>query len=230
MIYSTYIGGTGNEGAAGIAVDRLNNVYLTGSTKSTDFPVTGNAMQTSNSGGNDAYVMKLNPSRAGTAGLIYSTYLGGSADDSGNAIAVDGVGNVYLTGDTRSTNLPVTVGAFQPSIGGVSDVFSAPGGDAFVAKLNAAGTALVYFTYLGGSGGDSAGAITIDSKGNAYLTGYTFSANFPLTANALQTTQAGQFDAFVARVNNPSSFGQSSFASAAESGPRRSDPTLCLTR
>jgi Beta-propeller repeat/Domain of unknown function (DUF4214) len=206
MIYSTYIGGTGNEGAAGIALDRLNNVYLTGSTKSTDFPVTKNAMQPANSGGNDAFIIKLNPSRAGAAGLIYSTYLGGSADDTGNAMTVDGVGNVYLTGDTRSTNLPVTVGAFQPSIGGVSDVFSAPGGDAFVAKLNAAGTALVYFTYLGGSGGDSASAITIDSKGDAYLTGYTFSPNFPLTSNALQTTQAGQFDAFVARVNNPSSF------------------------
>ena len=216
MIYSTYIGGTGNESGTSIAVDRLNNVYLTGITNSTDFPVSRNAMQVSNSGGIDAYVMKVNPSRAGTAGLIYATYLGGSADDSGKALAVDGVGNVYLTGETRSTNLPVTVGAFQPSIGGVSDVFSAPGGDAFVAKLNAAGTALVYFTYLGGSGGDSANAITIDSKANAYLTGYTFSVNFPLTSNALQSTQAGQFDAFVARINNPSSFSQSNAASATE--------------
>lgn len=214
MIYSTYIGGTGNERLISLALDGLNNVYMTGRTSSTDFPVTRNAMQTTSSGGTDAFVMKLNPSRAGVAGLIYSTYLGGSADDSGDALAVDGVGNVYLTGDTRSTNLPVTVGAFQPSIGGVSDVFNAPGGDAFVAKLNAAGTALVYFTYLGGSGGDSAGGITIDSKGNAYITGYTFSPNFPLTSNALQTTQAGEFDAFVARVNNPSSFSQSSVSSA----------------
>jgi hypothetical protein len=119
---------------------------------------------------------------------------------------VDAAGNAYITGDTRSTNLPVTVGAFQPSIGGISDVFSAPGGDAFVAKLNAAGTALVYFSYLGGSGGDGAGGIALDAKGNAYITGYTFSNNFPLSANAFQAAHGGSFDAYVARVDNPSSF------------------------
>ncbi len=206
LVYSTYLGGAGNETSEGMVLDRAGNVYLAGRTTSGDFPTTRNALQPSPAGAADAYVAKLNLSRAGKAGLIYSTYLGGSADDSGGDIAVDAAGNAYVTGDTRSTNLPVTVGAFQPSIGGISDVFNAPGGDAFVAKLNAAGTALVYFSYLGGSGGDGAGGIALDPKGNAYITGYTFSNNFPLSANALQATHGGSFDAYVARVDNPSSF------------------------
>jgi hypothetical protein len=206
LVYSTYLGGAGNETSEGMVLDRAGNVYLAGRTTSGDFPTTKNTLQPSPAGASDAYVAKINPSRAGKAGLIYSTYLGGSADDSGGDIAVDAAGNAYLAGDTRSTNLPVTVGAFQPSIGGISDVFSAPGGDAFVAKLNAAGTALVYFSYLGGSGGDGGGSIALDPKGNAYLTGYTFSNNFPLSANALQAAHGGSFDAYVARVDNPSSF------------------------
>ena len=219
LVYSTYIGGAADETVGGLALDGANNVYLTGKTNSSNFPVTATALQTVLAGGTDAYVIKLNPSRPGAAGVVYATYLGGTADENsfGSAIAVDNVGNAYLTGDTRSTKLPVTVGAFQPSIGGISDVFSAPGGDAFAAKLNAAGTALVYFTYLGGSDGDGASAIAIDSKGNAYLTGYTFSLNFPLTSNAQQTTQGGSFDAFVARVDNPSSFGPSSVTATAAS-------------
>ena len=206
LVYSTYLGGAGNETSEGMVLDRAGNVYLAGRTTSGDFPTTKNTLQPSPAGGSDAYVVKINPSRAGKAGLVYATYLGGSADDTGGDIAVDTAGNAYITGDTRSTILPVTVGAFQPSIGGISDVFSAPGGDAFVAKLNAAGTALVYFSYLGGSGGDGGSSIALDPKGNAYLTGYTFSNNFPLSANALQATHGGSFDAYVARVNNPSSF------------------------
>ncbi|MDQ1640211.1 MAG: hypothetical protein QOF62_3550 [Pyrinomonadaceae bacterium] len=211
MVYATYIGGTGRDVARGVALDPAKNVYLTGRTDSGNFPVSATALQSHSAGGTDVYVMKLNLSRPGTSGLIYSTYLGGSADEDqfGGGIAVDSVGNAFVVGDTRSTNLPVTVGAFQPSNGGNSDVFSAPGGDAFAAKLNSAGTALVYFTYLGGSGGDNASAIRLDAKGNAYLVGYTFSPNFPLSPNALQTTQAGQFDAFVACIDVPSSFGHS---------------------
>ena len=206
LVYSTYLGGAGVETSEGMVLDRAGNVYLAGRTTSGDFPTTRNALQPSPAGASDAYVAKINPSRAGRAGLIYATYLGGSADDSGGDIAVDSVGNAYVTGDTRSTNLPVTVGAFQPSIGGISDVFNAPGGDAYVAKLNAAGTALVYFSYLGGSGGDGAGGIALDAKGNAYITGYTFSNNFPLSANPFQPAHGGSFDAYVARIDNPSSF------------------------
>jgi len=208
LVYSTYIGGANEESVGGMALDNANNVYLTGRTSSTDFRTTNNALQTHPAGKKDAYVIKLNPARDGLAGLLYSTYLGGSEDENsfGSDIAVDANGNAYLTGDTRSTNLPVTVGAFQPSLAGVSDAFSAPGGDAFVAKLNSAGTALVYFTYLGGNAGDGASAIAIDADRNAYVSGYTFSNDFPLTANALQFTQGGSFDAFLARVENPSSF------------------------
>jgi hypothetical protein len=211
LIYSTYIGGAARDNGGNLALDASNNVYLTGRTNSTNFPVSKTALQNVAAGKLDAYVMKLNISLPGSSGLVYSTYLGGSEDENGfgSDIAVDKVGNAYITGDTRSTNLPVTVGAFQPSIGGVSDVFSAPGGDAFAAKLNSAGTALVYFTYLGGPDGDGGNAISIDSKGNAYLTGYTFSPGFPLTSTAFQSTQGGQFDGFVARINNPTSFGQS---------------------
>jgi hypothetical protein len=208
LLYSTYIGGTAEENIGGLALDNGRNVYLTGRSSSTNFTTTRNALQRQPGGKKDAYVLKINTSRVGLAGLIYSTYLGGSEDENsfGSGIAVDSVGNAYLTGDTRSTNLPITVGAFQPSIGGVSDVFSAPGGDAFIAKLNSAGTALVYFTYLGGADGDGAGTIAIDSNNNAYVSGYTFSQNFPLTPNARQTIQGGSFDSFLARVENPSSF------------------------
>src|ERR1043166_77931 len=213
LVYSTYVAGRGNDGCNAIALGKGGEIYVAGTTRSPDFPTSRDALQSSPSGGSDAFVMKLNLARSGPAALTYSTYLGGEADDAAAGIAVDRAGNAYLTGSTRSTSLPVTVGAFQPSIGGVSDVFSAPGGDAFVAKLNAAGTALVYFSYLGGSGGDSGSAVALDQKGNAYLTGLTFSTNFPLSANAFRPAHGGSFDAFVARVDNPSSFAAASAAS-----------------
>jgi hypothetical protein len=188
LIYSTYLGGGGDDAANGIAVDATGNVYLTGFTTSTNFP-TKNPLQGSNGGGQDAFVAKLNAS--GTA-LVYSTYLGGGGTDSGNAIAVDGAGNVYVAGSTSSTDFP-TKNPLQGSNGG--------GQDAFVAKLNASGTALVYSTYLGGSGTDSATGIAIDSSGNAYVSGTTASTDFP-TVSALQGTLAGgKTDAFVAKLN-----------------------------
>jgi hypothetical protein len=228
LIYSTYIGGTWEDSVHGLALDSARNAYLTGRTTSANFQTTRNALQRQLAGKKDAYVMKLNPARPGTSGLVYSTYLGGSEDENsfGSAIAVDSVGNAYLTGDTRSTNLPVTVGAFQPSIGGISDVFSAPGGDAFIAKLNSAGTALVYFTYLGGGGGDGAGTIAIDANRNAYVSGYTFSDNLPLTAGAMQLQQGGSFDAFLARVENPSSFESSSQSAEFAMSTAVAPPTL----
>ena len=120
---------------------------------------------------------KLNA--AGTA-LVYSTYLGGSNEDQGLGIAVDSAGNAYVTGETVSTNFPTTLGAFQTTLGGP--------GEAFVTKLNAVGTALAYSTYLGGNSGDVGNGIAVDSAGNAYVTGETFSTNFPTTPGAFQTT------------------------------------------
>jgi hypothetical protein len=130
--------------------------------------------------------------------LSYSTYLGGNGGDCGAAIAVDASGNAYVTGNTTSTDFPTTAGAFQVPFGGNIN------GDAFVTKLNPTGTALVYSTYLGGSGEDEGQGIAVDAAGNAYVTGYTRSNNFPITAGAFQTTfadPAGSGDVFVTKID-----------------------------
>jgi hypothetical protein len=164
-------------------VDGSGNAYVTGLTKSTNFP-TKNAFQTAFGGGNvsgDAFVTKLDPSQSGTGSLLYSTYLGGSNDDVGHGIAVDGSGNAYVTGLTESSNFPTTPGAFQTSFAGGLD-------DAFVTKLNASGSALVYSTYLGGSNFEVGLGIAVDDSGNAYITGESGSTDFPTTAGAFQTS------------------------------------------
>ena len=188
IVYSTYLGGSdGNNYGIGIAVDSSGNAYITGSTPSTNFP-TMNPIQGANAGIADAYVTKLNP--AGSA-LVYSTYLGGSMDDWGASIAVDGSGNAYVTGRTFSTNFP-TVNPIQGSNAGSPD--------AFVTKLNPAGSAIVYSTYLGGSNEDNGRSIAIDSLGSVYITGETSSTNFP-TVNPIQGALAGWSDVFVTRLN-----------------------------
>ena len=194
LLYSTYLGGSFFETGLGIAVDRHGNAYVTGSTASEDFPTTPRAFQRTSGGRNDGFVTKLNA--AGNA-LIYSTYLGGADDDSGAGIAVDRIGNAYVTGYTCSTDFP-TANALQ---GG-----SGSGGcyDAFVARLNRSGSALVYSTYLGGSGWDFGSGIAVDRQGNTYATGWTGSTDFP-TANPLQAASgdavAGEGDTFVTKLN-----------------------------
>jgi hypothetical protein len=138
----------------------------------------------------DVFVTKLNAT--GTA-LVYSTYIGGSYRDEGYAIAVDGSGNAYVTGYTKSTDYDVTPGAFQTTKEGGQDVF--------VTKLNATGTALVYSTYIGGSGYDYGYGIAVDGSGNAYVTGYTFSTDYDVTPGAFQTTKGGYRDVFVTKLN-----------------------------
>jgi hypothetical protein len=193
LFYSTYLGGSGDDFGYGIAVDAVGNAYVTGTTTSTNFPTTAGAFQTASGGRADAFVTKLNPT--GSAPLVYSTYLGGSGDDGGRGgIAVDALGNAYVTGFTNSTNFPTTVGAFQTTYGGGF-------GDAFVTKLNPTGAALVYSTYLGGSDDDEGLGIAVDALGNAYVTGVTFSTNFPTTAGAFQTASGGSVDAFVTKLN-----------------------------
>ena len=181
LLYSTYLGGSRNEFGTGIAVDSTGNTYVTGLTRSADFPTAG-PLQAVLGGPGDAFVAKL--SAAGNA-LVYSTYLGGSGLDIGWDIAVDSSGSAYVGGGTSSTNFP-TANAFQAAYGGGDS-------EAFLAKLNAAGSALVYSTYLGGSVFDSASGIAVDSSGNAYLTGTTRSSNFP-TANAFQPALGGAMD------------------------------------
>jgi hypothetical protein len=191
LVYSTYLGGTGGATGGGIAVDAAGNAYVTGDTYSTDFPTTAGAYQTSFGGTDDAFVAKLNAT--GTA-LVYSTYLGGTGNDQATGIAVDAAGNAYVTGTTTSNDFPTTAGACQTSLGGGYY-------DAFVTKLNATGTALLYSTYLGGTGNDQAGGIALDIDGNAYVTGVTLSTDFPTTTGAYQTSfGSGGGDAFVAKI------------------------------
>src|SRR5207302_1051020 len=155
------------------------------------FPSTLDAVRTTCGRGAHAVVTKSNPTGSG---LFYSTYLGGSSNDRGLGIAVDSGGHAYVTGRTNSMNFPTTPGALQTTSGG--------GFDAFVTKLNATGSALLYSTYLGGSGNDQGRGIVVDPGGHAHVTGLTFSANFPTTTGAFQTTSGGGGDAFVTKLNS----------------------------
>jgi hypothetical protein len=187
LSYSTYLGGSDSDGGNGIAVDGSGNAYVTGGTYSPNFP-TKNPYQGALSGNEDVFVTKLN---SDGQTLSYSTYLGGSSNDSGSDIAVDGSGNAYVTGYTFSSNFP-TQNPFQGALGGESD--------AFVTKLNIDGQTLAFSTYLGGSGSDPGNGIAVDGSGNAYVTGYTFSSNFP-TQNPFQGALDGGSDAFVTKLN-----------------------------
>ena len=185
--YSTYLGGAGEDEGFGIAVDKFDEIYVTGFTTSSNFPTRTNVQGSTAGGGRDAFVAKFDDNRF----LAYSTYLGGSGTDEGLGIAVDSSGNAYVTGVTASTNFPTT-SPLQGSNAGNSD--------AFVTKLTASG-ALAYSTYLGGSGQDGGGGIAVDSSGNVYVTGFTSSSNFP-TASALQGSYAGgPEDAFVMKLD-----------------------------
>jgi hypothetical protein len=210
LVYSTFLGGSGDPnaaliggGASAIAADSEGNAYVVGATLSTDFPITAGAFQTTNQagakGGSNAFIAKLNPT--GTA-LIYSTYLGGSGGDYGNAITVDAAGDAYVAGQTASANFPVTTGALQTTNKGAAKDYST----GFVAELNPSGTNLIYSTYLGGSTGDWATAIAVDAAGEAYVVGQTYSSDFPVTQGAYQTTnkaaQAPTSSAFVAKLNS----------------------------
>ena len=191
--YSTFLGGSSYDQANAVAVDVSGDTYIAGSTESTNFPVTAGAAQGASGGASDAFVTKLNAS--GSA-VIYSTYLGGAGSDSAQGIALDSAGDAFVTGHTSSTNFPVTSGAFQTKCGDCTT-----GAGAFVAKLNPAGSGLLYSTYLSGDAKDYGYGIALDSAGNAYVTGYTASSNFPVTAGVVQTTFTGLQDAFVAKLN-----------------------------
>ncbi|MGA7357200.1 MAG: SBBP repeat-containing protein, partial [Candidatus Sulfotelmatobacter sp.] len=195
LTYCTYLGGSGNDVALGIALDSAGNAYPVGETSSTDFPTSPNPLQGYVAGSKaSGFVTKLNS--LGTA-LVYSTYLGGSsAGDFVGAVALDSSDNVYVTGQTFSSSFPTTTGAFQPKCGSCSGGDS----DAFVTKLSPTGSALVYSTFLGGSGTDLGDGIAVDSSGSAYVTGLTGSTDFPLQS-ALQTALGGADDAFVTKLN-----------------------------
>ena len=186
LLYATYLGRSASDTGNGVAIDTAGNAYITGITTSGDFP-TANAIQVNKGVGSDAFVTKLN--QTGSA-LVFSTYLGGSSNDSGRAIAVDAGGSAYITGDTPSADFP-TVSALQASLGGH---------DAFLTKLNPVGSALVYSTFLGGDGLDIGYSIAVDGSANAYVAGGTTSTNLP-TVNPIQASLAGDRDAFVSKIN-----------------------------
>ncbi len=197
LLYSTYLGGSGDDRCYGIAVDGSGQVYVTGSTASTDFP-THNEYQ-GNRGEKDAFVTRLDTT-AGAAGLVYSTYLGGDLDDSGSDIALDANDAVYITGSTRGSGFPV-LNELQAFGGGYTD--------AFVAKVDTSGSgasSLIYSTYLGGDHIDTGGGIAVDGSGNTYVVGRTESYDFP-TLNEYQGYQgsgwniADSGDVFVTRLN-----------------------------
>ena len=195
IVYSTYFGSAESQFASAVvssvAVDSSGNAYITGQTASDQFPTTNGALMTSRGADGcplppcaDAFVSKFSPEGQ----LVYSTYFGGNSEDSGNGIAVSPDGNVFVTGKTVSTDFPVSINAFQTTPGGLSD--------AFVAKLNPEGSALIYSTYLGGNGNEHAAGIAIDAAGNAYIAGETLNylspdfppaILFPSTLNAFQS-------------------------------------------
>lgn len=208
LVYATYLGGNSFDSAGGIAVDGAGNAYLTGATESTDFPIVRPLQGTIRKGAGfgDAFIAKLSPD--GSA-LVYSTFFGGSGAEVGSGIAVDANGNAYVTGTTfGSPDLPLEK-PLQAAYGGGTCVFDGdpiPCPDAFVTKLNAAGDALLYSTYLGGNQFEGSTGIALDGQGQATIAGATSSANFP-TRNAVKASYAGGScpdfpctDAFVSKL------------------------------
>ncbi|WP_165280022.1 DUF7507 domain-containing protein [Paenibacillus protaetiae] len=189
LLYSTYLEGSGDDEGHGIAVDELNQAYVTGSTTSFDFPVTPGSFQPFYGGGSsDAFVTKL--SFDGNY-LVYSTFLGGSESDAGNGIALRS-DFAYVTGSTGSFNFPVTPDAFQP--------FYSGSGDGFIAQLNITGNELVFSTFIGGSSNDTGNAVAVDHTGCVFITGQTFSFDLPVTPGAVQPFLHGGSDAFIVRI------------------------------
>ncbi len=207
LIYSTYLGGSGETNEAfegtiysviGLAIDKSGDAYVEGYAQSSDFPVTKGVVQPVNNAlnnyGFNLTVAKINPTGSG---LLYATYLGGSTNDIGEGLVIDAAGDAYITGFSYDSDFPVTKGAFQTTNAGFANNYET----GVAAKINPAGTALVYATYLGGNAGDQAYAPSVDTSGDLYIPGMTASADFPVTKTATQTTLKGSQNGFVTELN-----------------------------
>ncbi|HKW73927.1 MAG TPA: SBBP repeat-containing protein [Terriglobales bacterium] len=188
LVFSTYLGGTADDVAAGIALDPDGRACVTGNASSPDFPITAGAFQKTRHGSDDAFVTKF---QLGGGGLFYSTFLGGSGSDGASSIAVDSFGRAYVTGGTSSADFPV-LSPIQAHLAGAQD--------AFVTKLSATGNTLFFSTYLGGADTDVANSIRLDSQGNAFVGGATDSTNFPTTPGAFSRTKKQSTDGWVAKI------------------------------
>jgi hypothetical protein len=198
LIYSTYLGGSDRDYIYDLRVDPAGSAYVTGYSLSADFPTTGTAYQTSQAGNGDAFAVKLNP--AGTA-LEYGTLLGGSSYDIGNGLALRPNGELYVVGNTGSTNFPTSMGAPQTSLNHTPGLMAE---DAFITRISADGSTLKYGTYLGGGDSDGAYCIAVNGNGEAFISGVTYSSNFPTTVTAFMGSGAyqGNGDGFVVRLDS----------------------------
>lgn len=191
LVYATYFGGSdATETVSGMIVDTSGNVYVSGVTSSSDFPTTSGAYDTSYSGDGDVFVSKLS---SGGSSLTFSTCLGGSDPETSNGIFVNRLGRVYVAGTTSSSGFPTTSGAYQTTYGGDTDIF--------ISMLNADGSKLAHSTYLGGNDPEELNSWTVDGSGNVYVSGTTYSSDFPTSTGAYQASYGDNGDAFISKIN-----------------------------
>lgn len=193
MLTSTYLGGSGDDIGFAIALDSIGQLYVAGTTNSSNFPIK-NAIQEENKGGNDAFLAVIDPTRSV---IKFASYFGGGKSERLYNIDLNSSGDVFMMGFTNSSNYPTTGGAFQPNFGGVRDVF--------VTRINLQKRDVVYSTYLGGENNDGPRNLAVDEKDNAFIVGYTSSKNFP-TINNQKTKLSGRDDAFVTILDSSGSF------------------------
>lgn len=221
LIFSTYLGGDGADGSEALALDAAGHVFVTGFTGSSNFPTTAGSLDVSYDGANDAFVAKL---AVDGSSLVYSTLIGAAATEAAIGIALDNDGHAFVSGWTDSSGFPTTPGAFQPTKP------AGTGRDAFVVKLNPAGTGLVYGTFLGGSADDLGMGIAVDGSGRAHVAGETYSSDFPLE-QPIQPGHGGMADVFVARLDAAgSALTFSTYLGGESSESISGDMTCCLFR
>jgi YD repeat-containing protein len=204
LVYGTYLGGTNIDQALGIALDPAGNVYASGSTRVAlsppTFPTTAGAYQTTNYGGFEAFVVKLNTARSGAASLVYGTLVGGFVDSPNAALAVDAAGDAYIAGQAQQTLDPSTPTNGYPYLDPLQGVVGGGNSDAYVTELNPAGSALVWSVFLGGNGDDGAIGVAVDGQGGVYVTGGTTSTDFTVSGAPQPYLFNNCTDAFVVKL------------------------------